>query len=76
MEGEPACPTGAKGGKRNERVCSREERKRRKTSGVTVEEVHASQQRQSSSTSSVSHGSHPLKRSVLTEAGGKNVKWN
>lgn len=76
MEGEPACPTGAKGGKRNERVCSREERKRRKTSGVTAEEVQAGQQRQSSSASSVSHGSHLLKCSVLMEAGGKNIKWN
>lgn len=74
MEGEPACPTGAKGGNRNERVCSREERKRRKTSGVTVED--AGQQRQSSSASSVSHGSYLLKCSVLMEAVGENVKWN
>ncbi|XP_051263977.1 echinoderm microtubule-associated protein-like 1 isoform X2 [Dicentrarchus labrax] len=56
MEGEPACLTGTRGGKRSERVCSREERKRRKTSGV-VEEGPTGQQRHpdSSSVSSVSH---------------------
>lgn len=62
MEGDAACPSGAKGGKRSERVCSREERKRRKTSAAVAaaEEVHAGQQRQLSSSSSASHGSqHP-----------------
>ncbi|KAF1376420.1 hypothetical protein PFLUV_G00211320 [Perca fluviatilis] len=57
MEGEPAYLTGARGGKRSERVCcSREERKRRKTSGV-VEEGPTGQQRNPdySSVSSVSH---------------------
>ncbi|XP_031722113.1 echinoderm microtubule-associated protein-like 1 isoform X2 [Anarrhichthys ocellatus] len=56
MEGEPACLTGAGGGKRSERLCSREERKRRKTSGV-VEEGPTGQQRppDCSSESSVSH---------------------
>lgn len=59
MEGEPACPTGARGGKRSERVCLREERKRRKTSGV-VEEGPTGQQRHPdcSSVSSASHGIH------------------
>ncbi|KAG7240257.1 hypothetical protein INR49_027068 [Caranx melampygus] len=53
MEGEP---TYLRGGKRGERVCSREERKRRKTSGVLVEGP-AGQQRHHdcSSSSSVSH---------------------
>lgn len=37
MEGELAAPPGARGGKRSERLCSREERKRRKTSGVLGE---------------------------------------
>lgn len=57
MEGELAYVTGAKGGKRSERLCSREERKRRKTSGV-VEEGPSGQQRHPdcSSGSSVSHG--------------------
>lgn len=58
MEGEPVSSlTGARGGKRSERVCSREERKRRKTRGV-VEEGPAGQQRHPdcSSESSVSHG--------------------
>ncbi|XP_032398895.1 echinoderm microtubule-associated protein-like 1 isoform X2 [Etheostoma spectabile] len=57
MEGEPACLTGARGGKRSERACcSREERKRRKTSRV-VEEGPTGQQRDPnySSVSSVSH---------------------
>ncbi|XP_067429042.1 uncharacterized protein [Thunnus thynnus] len=56
MEGEPAYLTGIRGGKRSERVCSREERKRRKTSGA-VEEGPPGQQRHSehSSVSSVSH---------------------
>ncbi|XP_070844269.1 echinoderm microtubule-associated protein-like 1 isoform X2 [Chaetodon trifascialis] len=56
MEGEPAYLTGARGGKRSERVCSREERKRRKTTGV-VEEGPTGQQRHPdcSSASSVSH---------------------
>ncbi|XP_071334931.1 echinoderm microtubule-associated protein-like 1 isoform X2 [Trachinotus anak] len=56
MEGEPAFPSGARGGNRTERVCSREERKRRKTSGAVVEGP-ASQQRHPdcSSVSSVSH---------------------
>lgn len=57
MEGELAYLTGARGGKRSERVCSREERKRRKTSGV-VEEGPSSHQRHpdSSSVSGVSRG--------------------
>lgn len=52
MEGDPACQGGAKA----KSMCSREERKRRKTSGV--EEGHADQQerRGSSSVSSASHG--------------------
>ncbi|XP_018551704.1 echinoderm microtubule-associated protein-like 1 isoform X2 [Lates calcarifer] len=56
MEGEPAYLTGAKGGKRSERVCSREERKRRKTSGAVLEGL-AGQQRHPdcSSASSASH---------------------
>ncbi|KAK2856444.1 hypothetical protein Q5P01_005179 [Channa striata] len=56
MEGEMAYLTGARGGKRTERVCSREERKRRKTFGV-VEEGSSYQQRHPdhSSVSSVAH---------------------
>ncbi|XP_049914133.1 echinoderm microtubule-associated protein-like 4 isoform X1 [Epinephelus moara] len=56
MEGEPAYLTGARGGKRGERVCSREERKRRKTSGA-VDEGPIGQQKHPdcSSASSVSH---------------------
>ncbi|XP_067338774.1 echinoderm microtubule-associated protein-like 1 isoform X1 [Channa argus] len=56
MEGELAYLTGARGGKRTERVCSREERKRRKTFGV-VEEGSSYQQRHPdpSSVSRVSH---------------------
>ncbi|XP_031166409.1 echinoderm microtubule-associated protein-like 1 isoform X2 [Sander lucioperca] len=57
MEGEPAYLTGARGGKRSERVCcSREERKRRKTS-VVVKEGPTGQQKNpdNSSVSIVSH---------------------
>ncbi|KAK9531784.1 hypothetical protein VZT92_011189 [Zoarces viviparus] len=50
MEGEPACLTGAGGGKRSERLCSPEERKRRKTSGVVEDRPP-----DCSSESSVSH---------------------
>lgn len=61
MEGQPgAYPAGAKAGERSEKVCSREERKKRKTSGVAAEEAPAGQQRQrdSASGSSASQGSH------------------
>ncbi|XP_030577785.1 echinoderm microtubule-associated protein-like 1 isoform X2 [Archocentrus centrarchus] len=56
MEGEPACLTGARGGKRTEKVCSREERKKRKKSGVVEEGPTGLQRhRDCSSASSVSH---------------------
>ncbi|XP_060908417.1 echinoderm microtubule-associated protein-like 1 isoform X2 [Labrus mixtus] len=56
MEGEPTHVSGARGGKRSERLCSREERKRRKT--FVVEEGQTSGQQklpECSSGSSVSH---------------------
>lgn len=59
MEGEQARLIGARGGTSTEKVCSREERKRRKKSGG-VEEVPAGLQKHPdcSSASSISHGSH------------------
>lgn len=55
MEGE-----GAKGGKKNERLCLREERKRRKTTTGLVEEGPRGQHRHSdhSSVHGVVHGIH------------------
>ncbi|KAI9528139.1 hypothetical protein NQZ68_023119 [Dissostichus eleginoides] len=56
MEGEPSYQTKAREGKRSERLCSREERNRRKTSGVMAEGPAAPQRPPaSSSLSSVSH---------------------
>ncbi|KAM8827101.1 uncharacterized protein ACB058_020153 isoform 2-T2 [Synchiropus picturatus] len=55
MEGEAAGRIGAKGGKRNDGVCSREERKRRKTTGMVEEGVQQRPLDSSSSVSSVSH---------------------
>lgn len=59
MEGEQARLIGARGGTSTEKVCSREERKRRKKSGG-VEEGPAGLQKHPdcSSASSISHGSH------------------
>lgn len=59
MEGEQARLIGARGGTSTEKVCSQEERKRRKKSGG-VEEVPAGLQKHPdcSSASSISHGSH------------------
>ncbi|KAM4522250.1 uncharacterized protein PAE49_002028 isoform 2-T2 [Odontesthes bonariensis] len=56
MEGEHGNLIGARGGKRTERICSREEKKRRKTSGV--EEDGSSCQQRKTDYTSVSSGSH------------------
>lgn len=64
MEGEAAGLSGAKGGKRTERVCSREERKRRKTSRL-VEEGPAGQQRHPEQ-SPASSGSHDDRSSAAS----------
>ncbi|XP_063757687.1 uncharacterized protein LOC134876602 isoform X2 [Eleginops maclovinus] len=56
MEGEPNYQTKAREGKKSERLCSQEERKRRKTSGVMAEGPVAPQRPPAfSSLSSVSH---------------------
>ncbi|XP_026174602.1 echinoderm microtubule-associated protein-like 1 isoform X2 [Mastacembelus armatus] len=57
MQEESAYMTGARGGKRSERLCVREERKRRKTSGLLEEGLTSSQQRHPdlSSARTVSH---------------------
>ncbi|KAM6992273.1 uncharacterized protein LKV04_008329 isoform 2-T2 [Tautogolabrus adspersus] len=64
MEGEPTHLSGARGGKRTERVCSREERKRRKT--FVVEEGQTSGQQKLSECSSGSSVSHDDRSSATS----------